>query len=208
MRKAGPSEKRDKIIEFIRDFYDERGYTPTVRDIQKGCGLSSTAVVQYHLKHLENEHQIERDSHVFRSIQLPDRRITIRIPVLGVIAAGTPVPVMSADTWHQEAVDTLELSGGITRDREVFALKVKGTSMIDALIDDGDIVVMEPVKDVENGDMVAAWLKKEEEVTLKRFFREEDRVRLQPANTQMEPIYTDPANVEIQGRVVAVIRTI
>ncbi len=208
MRKAGPSEKRDKIIEFIRDFYDERGYTPTVRDIQKGCGLSSTAVVQYHLKHLENEHQIERDSHVFRSIQLPDRRSTIRIPVLGVIAAGTPVPVMSADTWHQEAVDTLELSGGITRDREVFALKVKGTSMIDALIDDGDIVVMEPVKDVENGDMVAAWLKKEEEVTLKRFFREEDRVRLQPANTQMEPIYTDPANVEIQGRVVAVIRTI
>ncbi len=208
MRKAGPSEKRDKIIEFIRDFYDERGYTPTVRDIQKGCGLSSTAVVQYHLKHLESEHQIERDSHVFRSIQLPDRRSTIRVPVLGVIAAGTPVPVMSADTWHQEAVDTLELSGGITRDKEVFALKVKGTSMIDALIDDGDIVIMEPIKDVENGDMVAAWLKKEEEVTLKRFFREEDRVRLQPANTQMEPIYTDPANVEIQGRVVAVIRTI
>jgi len=208
MRKAGPSEKREKIIEFIRDFYDERGYTPTVRDIQKGCGLSSTAVVQYHLKLLESEHQIERDSHVFRSIQLPDRRSTIRVPVLGVIAAGTPLPVMSADTWHQEAVDTLELSGEITQEKEVFALRVKGTSMIDALIDDGDIVLMEPVKNVENGDMVAAWLKKEEEVTLKRYFREEDRVRLQPANTQMEPIYTDPANVDIQGRVVAVIRTI
>jgi repressor LexA len=208
MRKAGPSEKRDKIIEFIRDFYDERGYTPTVRDIQKGCGLSSTAVVQYHLKLLENEHQIERDSHVFRSIQLPDRKSTIRVPVLGVIAAGTPVPVMNADSWHQEAVDTLELSGEITRDKEVFALRVKGTSMIDALIDDGDIIIMEPVKDVENGDMVAAWLKKEEEVTLKRFFREEDRVRLQPANTQMEPIYSDLANVDVQGRVVAVIRTI
>ncbi len=208
MRKAGPSEKRDKIIEFIRDFYDERGYTPTVRDIQKGCGLSSTAVVQYHLKLLENEHQIERDSHVFRSIHLPDRRSTIRVPVLGFIAAGTPVPVMSAETWHQEAVDTLELSGEITRDKEVFALRVKGTSMIDALIDDGDIVVMEPVKDVENGDMVAAWLKKEEEITLKRFYREKEKVRLQPANTGMEPIYTDPANLDIQGRVVAVIRTI
>ncbi|MFA5399329.1 MAG: transcriptional repressor LexA [Dehalococcoidia bacterium] len=208
MRKAGPSEKREKIIEFIRDFYDERGYTPTVRDIQKGCGLSSTAVVQYHLKLLESEHQIERDSHVFRSIQLPDRRSTIRVPVLGVIAAGTPLPVMSADTWHQEAVDTLELSGEITREKEVFALRVKGTSMIDALIDDGDIVLMEPVKNVENGDMVAAWLRKEAEVTLKRYFREEDRVRLQPANSQMEPIYTDPANVDIQGRVVAVIRTI
>jgi len=208
MRKAGPSEKREKIIEFIRDFYDERGYTPTVRDIQKGCGLSSTAVVQYHLKLLESEHQIERDSHVFRSIQLPDRRSAIRVPVLGVIAAGTPLPVMSADTWHQEAVDTLELSGEITQEKEVFALRVKGTSMIDALIDDGDIVLMEPVKNVENGDMVAAWLKKEEEVTLKRYFREDDRVRLQPANTQMEPIYTDPSNVDIQGRVVAVIRTI
>ena len=208
MRKAGPSEKREKIIEFIRDFYDERGYTPTVRDIQKGCGLSSTAVVQYHLKLLESEHQIERDSHVFRSIQLPDRKSTIRVPVLGVIAAGTPLPVMNADTWRQEAVDTLELSGEITREKEVFALRVKGTSMIDALIDDGDIVLMEPVKNVENGDMVAAWLKMEEEVTLKRFYREEDRVRLQPANSQMEPIYTDPANVDIQGRVVAVIRTI
>ena len=208
MRKAGPSEKREKIIDFIRDFYDDRGYTPTVRDIQKGCGLSSTAVVQYHLKVLESEHQIERDSRVFRSIQLPDRRNTIHVPVLGVIAAGTPIPVMSADTWRQEAVDTLELSGEITGDREVFALKVSGTSMIDALIDDGDIVLMEPVKTVENGDMVAAWLIREEEVTLKRYYREEDRVRLQPANSQMEPVYTDPANVDIQGRVVAVIRTI
>jgi len=208
MRKAGPSEKREKIIEFIRNFYDEHGYTPTVRDIQKGCGLSSTAVVQYHLKFLESEHQIERDSHVFRSIQLPDRRSTIRVPVLGIIAAGTPVPVMSSDTWQQEAVDTLELSAEMTREKEVFALRVKGTSMIDALIDDGDIVLMEPVKNVENGDMVAAWLKKEEEVTLKRFFREDDRIRLQPANTQLAPLYTDPANVDIQGRVVAVIRTI
>ena len=208
MRKAGPSEKREKIIDFIRDFYDDRGYTPTVRDIQKGCGLSSTAVVQYHLKVLESEHQIERDSKVFRSIQLPDRRNTIHVPVLGVIAAGTPIPVMSADTWRQEAVDTLELSGEITGDREVFALKVSGTSMIDALIDDGDIVLMEPVKTVENGDMVAAWLIREEEVTLKRYYREEGRIRLQPANSQMAPVYTDAANVDIQGRVVAVIRTI
>jgi len=208
MRKAGPSEKRERIIEFIRDFYDDRGYTPTVRDIQKGCGLSSTAVVQYHLKVLESEHQIERDSKVFRSIQLPDRKNTIHVPVLGIIAAGTPIPVMTADTWHQEAIDTLEMSSEITRDREVFALKVSGTSMIDALIDDGDIVLMEPVKNVENGDMVAAWLIREEMVTLKRYYMEEDRVRLQPANSQMAPVYTDPSNVDIQGRVVAVIRTI
>jgi len=174
----------------------------------KGCNLSSTAVVQHHLKVLESEHQIERDSKVFRSIQLPDRKNTIRVPLLGTIAAGSPIPVMTSDTWHTEAVDTLELSGEITRGKDVFALKVSGQSMIDALIDDGDIVLLEPVKKVENGDMVAAWLIKEEEVTLKRFYKEDSRVRLQPANSQMKPIYTDLTNVDIQGRVVAVIRTL
>jgi len=195
-------------MEYIREFYDERGYAPTVRDIMKGCNLSSTAVVQHHLKVLESEHQIERDSKVFRSIQLPDRKNTIRVPLLGTIAAGSPIPVMTSDTWHTEAVDTLELSGEITKGKDVFALKVSGQSMIDALIDDGDIVLLEPVKKVENGDMVAAWLIKEEEVTLKRFYKEDSRVRLQPANSQMKPIYTDLTNVNIQGRVVAVIRTL
>jgi len=208
MRKPGVNLTRQKIIEFIRDFYDEHGYAPTVRDIVKGCKLSSTAVVQHHLKVLESEHQIERDSKVFRSIQLPDRKSTIHVPVLGTIAAGTPIPVMSSDTWHSEALGTLELSSEITGGKEVFALRVSGQSMIDALIDDGDIVLMEPVKSAENGDMVAAWLKKEEEVTLKRFFKENGQIRLQPANSQMKPIYCDAMNVEIQGRVVAVIRTL
>ena len=208
MRKPGVNLTRQKVIEFIRNFYDEHGYAPTVRDIMKGCDLSSTAVVQHHLKVLENEHQIERDSKVFRSIQLPDRKTTIHVPVLGKIAAGNPIPVLSADTWHTEAIETLELSSEITQGKEVFALRVNGQSMIDALIDDGDIVLMEPVKSVENGDMVAAWLKKEEEVTLKRFFKENSKVRLQPANSQMKPIMCDAANVEVQGRVVAVIRTL
>ena len=129
-------------------------------------------MVQHHLKILESEHQIERDSKVFRSIQLPDRKNTIHVPILGKIAAGSPIPVLNPDTWHNEAIDTLELWGEITQGKNVFALRVNGNSMIDALIADGDIVLMEPVKSVENGDMVAAWLKKEEEVTLKRFFRE------------------------------------
>jgi len=208
MRKPGINITRQKIMGFIREFYDEMGYAPTVRDIQKGCELSSTAVVQHHLKVLEGDHQIERDSKVFRSIQLPDRKNTIRVPILGIIAAGTPIPVLKSDSWHEETLDTLELSSEITHGKEVFALRVSGLSMIDALIDDGDIVLMEAVQSASNGDMVAAWLKKEEEVTLKRFFREEGRIRLQPANSQMEPIYTNPANLEIQGRVVAVIRTI
>lgn len=208
MRKPGLNTTRQKIIEYIRDFYDERGYAPTVRDIMKGCGLSSTAVVQHHLKVLESEHQIERDSKVFRSIQLPDRKNTIRVPVLGTIAAGSPIPVLTSDSWHTEAVDILEVSGDITRGKEVFALRVSGLSMIDALIDDGDIVLLEPVNKADNGDMVAAWLKKEEEVTLKRFYKEDSRIRLQPANSQMKPIYTDSNNVAIQGKVVAVIRTL
>jgi len=208
MRKPGINTTRQKIIDFIRDFYDEHSYAPTVRDIMRGCELSSTAVVQHHLKVLESEHQIERDSKVFRSIQLPDRKSTIHVSVLGKIAAGSPIPVLSPDTWHSEAIETLELSSEITRGKEVFALRVSGQSMIDALIDDGDIVLMEPVKNAENGDMVAAWLKKEEEVTLKRFFKENDQIRLQPANSQMKPIFSDATNVEIQGRVVAVIRTL
>jgi repressor LexA len=208
MRKPGVNITRQKIIDFIREFYDDRGYAPTVRDIVRGCDLSSTAVVQHHLKVLESEHQIERDSKVFRSIQLPDRRSTIHVPILGKIAAGSPIPVLSPDSWHTEAIDSLELSSEITQGKEVFALRVTGQSMIDALIDDGDIVLMEPVKSVENGDMVAAWLKKEEEVTLKRYYREDGRVRLQPANEQMKPIFSDASNVQVQGRVVAVIRTL
>jgi repressor LexA len=107
---------------------------------------------------------------------------------------------------YDEAVSvTPDMTGG----REnVFALRVKGTSMIDALINDGDIVVMEQANSAQDGDMVAAWLKKEEEVTLKKFYREGDQVRLQPANEALPPIYTDASNVEIQGRVLSVFRPV
>jgi len=208
MRKPGINSTRQHVIEFIREFYDDRGYAPTVRDIMKGCNLSSTAVVQHHLKVLESEHQIERDSKVFRSIQLPDRKSTIRVPVLGKIAAGSPIPVLSSDTWYSEAIDTVELTQEMTKGKELFALKVSGHSMIDALIDDGDIVLMQPTNTADNGDMVAAWLKKEQEVTLKRYYKEDNRVRLQPANYQMQPIYTESENLEVQGKVVAVLRNL
>ncbi|MDD5312535.1 MAG: transcriptional repressor LexA [Dehalococcoidia bacterium] len=208
MRKPGVNSTRQHVIEFIREFYDDRGYAPTVRDIMKGCNLSSTAVVQHHLKVLESEHQIERDSKVFRSIQLPDRKSTIRVPVLGKIAAGSPIPVLSSDTWSTEAIDTVELTQEMTKGKELFALKVSGHSMIDALIDDGDIVLMHPTNTADNGDMIAAWLKKEQEVTLKRYYKEDNRVRLQPANYQMQPIYTETENLEVQGKVVAVLRNL
>ncbi len=206
MRKPGVSDTRERIFKFIRDFIDDRGYAPTVRDILRGCSLGSTAVVQHHLNVLERENRIRRDPAVFRSIQLTDRKHVISVPLLGNIAAGEPIPVPAAETWATQAIETLELTDEVTQGKEVYALRVKGLSMVDALIDDGDIVLMEPVTTAENGDMVAVWLKDEQEVTLKRIYIEPGRVCLKPANKLMEPIYQRPDNVEIQGRVVGVIR--
>ncbi len=206
MRKPGVSDTRERIFRFIREFIDDRGYAPTVRDILKGCRLASTAVVQHHLNVLETEGRIRRDPEIFRSIQLTDAKKVVSIPLLGTIAAGEPIPVPTAETWTSQAIETLELTDEVTQGKEVYALKVKGTSMIDALIDDGDIVLMQPVSTADEGDMVAAWLKDEREVTLKRVYFEPGRVCLKPANKLMAPIYQRPDNVEIQGKVVGVIR--
>ena len=206
MRKPGKSQTRQRVLKFIRDFVEDRGYAPTVRDIMRGCSLSSTAVVQHHLNILEREGYIHRDPEVFRSIQLLDRKNTVRVPLLGTIAAGEPIPVPSSETWQSEAVETLELTEELTQGKEVYALKVKGLSMIDALIDDGDIVLMQPVSAADDGDMVAVWLKEEQEVTLKRLSRDPKGVRLQPANSQMKPLYVNPENIEVQGKIVGVIR--
>jgi repressor LexA len=206
MRKPGTSETRENILKFIRDFIDERGYAPTVRDITRGCSLSSTAVVQHHLNVLEREGRIHRDPEVVRSIQLTERGI-VEVPVLGTIAAGKPIPVPESDSWTSAPEEVLKLTSDFVGGKSnIYALRVKGTSMLDALIGDGDIVVMEPAQTAENGDMVAVWLKAEQEVTVKRIYRGKGRIRLQPANKQMEPIYADPENVEVQGRVVAVLR--
>ncbi len=206
MRQPGVSETRERIFKFIGNFLDNRGYTPTVRDIVKGCSLSSTAVVQHHLNVLERERRIRRDPEVFRSIQLVDRKKIVNVPLLGTIAAGEPIPVPAAETWANQALENLEVTEELTQGKEVYALRVKGLSMVDALIDDGDTVLMEPVNTASNGDMVAIWLKEEQEVTLKRIYLESGRVCLRPANKLMEPVYHYPENVEIQGRVVGVIR--
>lgn len=206
MRKPRLSKTRERIYTFIRKFYRERDYAPTIRDILKGCSLSSTAVVQHHLNVLEKEGRIHRDPEVFRSIRLVDKIGISGVPLLGTIAAGEPIPVPTAETWTSQSLETLEVPEELTRGKQLYALKVKGLSMIDALIDDGDTVLMEPVNTAENGDMVAVWLKDEQEVTLKRFYQEGDMVCLRPANKLMEPIYQRPENVEIQGKVAAVVR--
>ena len=206
------SSKQQRIIDFIRSFLADRGYPPTVRDIVSGCGISSTSVVAYNLDILKNEGYIRRHREVSRGIELlarsPALDDLLQVPVIGYIAAGEPIPVPTADVWDVTASsDTLEVPKNLTQGKEeVYALKVKGSSMVDALINDGDIVLMQYVNVVENGEMAAVWLKAEKEATLKEVYVEPGRIRLQPANSQMQPIYAEPDNVEIQGKVIAVIR--
>jgi repressor LexA len=206
LRKLALNTTRENILNFIHGFIDERGYSPTVRDILKGCSISSTAVVQYHLDVLEKEGRIHRDPEIFRSIRVSPKKGMTMIPLLGTIAAGTPIPVPHSDSWTNGTTDTLEVPQDMIGSKPVFALRVKGLSMIDALIDDGDIVVMESADSAENGEMVAVWLKDREEVTLKRFYAENDKILLKPANQTMKPIIQNPNNVEIQGKVIGVIR--
>ncbi len=206
------SAKQQHIIDFIHRFWVDRGYPPTIRDIVNECGISSTSVVDYNLNILERERYIRRHPEVSRGIELLTRSSArgyrLQIPIIGLIAAGEPIPVPTPDTWDITASsETLEVTEDLTRGREgVYALRVKGSSMVDALINDGDIVLMQYVNVVENGEMAAIWLKAEKEATLKKFYAEPGRIRLQPANTQMQPIYAEPDDVEIQGRVIAVIR--
>ena len=208
------SDRQRRIISFISRFLVDRSYPPTVRDIQAGCDISSTSVVDYNLNILEREGYIRRHADVSRGLELltqaPTSRALVPVPVIGQIAAGEPIPVPTPETWDITAnSETLDVSRELARGKEgIYALRVKGMSMVDALINDGDIVLMQQVSNVESGEMAAVWLRAEKEATLKKVYIESDRIRLQPANSQMQPIYAAPDNVEIQGRVIAVIRHI
>jgi len=207
----GLSSKQQSILDFVRKFIRDKDYPPSIRDIQLGCGISSTSVVDYNLKALERLGYIRRDREVSRAIELLDgsgrRPSTVPVPIIGTIAAGEPIPVPGADTWSAINYDNVvEVAPEMTGGKEhVYALRVKGTSMIDALVNDGDLVILEATSAANDGDMVAAWLKREGEATLKKIYAEDGRIRLQPANVTMKPIYTEPENVEVQGRVLATI---
>jgi repressor LexA len=219
------SAKQRAIVEFIADFMHKHLYPPSVREILEGGGISSTSVVAYNLNILERLGYIARDKEVSRGIRLlkdvngqrfalPSamsaaiRQSNLRIPVLGRIAAGKPIPIPGSN-FSPMGDQAIELTRDIIREQEgLYALEVRGNSMVDALVNDGDIVVVKHQTEANNGEMVAVWLKDKEETTLKRFYYEKSRrrVRLQPANPTMEPIYVDPANVEVQGKVVLVLR--
>ena len=210
MRKL--SLRQERILQLIREFIEEQGYPPTVRDIQHACDISSTSVVDYNLNILQRDGYIRRSPEISRGIEVligPSRSTrTTQVPVLAYITAGQPLPVFSAEERSSNnPLEMLELATSRLKGEDnVYALRVHGFSMVDALIGDGDMVIIKPADSVEDGDTVVALLKSEDEATLKRFYREGDRVRLQPANSQMQPIFVDPENLEIQGKVVAVLR--
>lgn len=203
--------KQQQILEFLRTFIEDKDYPPSIRDIQEGCGISSTSVVDYNLRKLEEKSYIRRDREVSRGIEVLGARgrrpRIVDVPVLGTIAAGQPIPVPTSERWGNDAEDTVSVTEDMVRGRQnVFALRVKGTSMIDDLIDDGDIVFLEPARSANDGEKVAVWLKDRGEVTLKRLYHEGSQIRLQPANATMKPIYTSADNCEVQGRFISSIR--
>jgi repressor LexA len=229
-RSSTLTDPQIKVLRVIEDYQITNGFPPSIRDIQDIGNFSSTSVVNYYLEQLETMGYIKRSGKVSRGIRLviPFSQIsqttskTIRnvretvqqvlsIPVMGRIFASEPVPVPPSDFAYLDAESVVSVARSMLPAREkveeLFALEVNGDSMIDAMVNDGDIVIMKPAKDVHNGDLVAIWLRDKDETTLKYFFLENGKVRLQPANPTMKPIYIDdPSTVDIQGKIVMIIR--
>lgn len=230
MAKEKPlSERQQNILQFIWGYVQEHSRPPTIREIGGSVNISSTSVVNYNLNKLKEKGLLERDADVSRGLRFTEQSLAmfedvgeavtkavsdvvdmmVRIPMVGTIAAGQPIDL--PDTGHALyddedliAVSPAMLSGDSAK---LFALTVKGDSMIDAMVNSGDIVIMREQKTAENGEMVAVWLKEDDTTTLKHFYLEDaNTVRLQPANPTMAPIYVDAAKVEVQGKVMMVMR--
>jgi repressor LexA len=229
-RSSTLTDPQIKVLKVIEDYQNSNGFPPSIRDIQDMGMFSSTSVVNYYLEQLVAMGHIKRSGRVSRGIRLvhpfsdlaqaANRTVqnvresvqqVLRIPVMGRIFASEPVPVPSSDFAYLDAESVVSVARSMLPAREkveeLFALEVNGDSMIDAMVNDGDIVIMKPAKDVHNGDLVAIWLRDKDETTLKYFFLEDGKVRLQPANPTMKPIFIDdPSTVDIQGKIVMIIR--
>ena len=206
----GTTEKLHRILDVIRSFTAEMGYPPSVREIGERVGLSSSSTVQSHLKTLERRGLLRRDptkpralvpaDMVLRAVAPPARRDsgpeTISLPIVGRVAAGVPI------TAAENLEEMFSLPASFVGRHGAFMLRVKGDSMIDAAILDGDLIVVQPQPDANNGEIVVALI--DDEATVKTFYREAGRIRLQPENRTMEPIYDD--DVTVVGRVEAVVR--
>ncbi len=230
-KKEGLSDKHIKVLQVLESYTEKNGYPPTIREICDRANLSSTSVANYYLERLEEKGYIERDRGVSRGLRVAKSfakgvseqiKETVEsidellsIPLMGRIVASEPVPFPTSDfnPFDSESgninVAKSLLPAQDVRRGNLFALEVSGDSMIDAMVNHGDVVIMQPATDVRNGEMVAVWLNDKDETTLKYFYKEGDQVRLQPANPTMDPIYiNDPSTVEIQGRVVMVVRQV
>jgi repressor LexA len=238
-RSKNLTERQKRILNVLEDFQLNVGYPPSIREICENAFISSTSVVNYYLDQLKEMGYIERDNRVSRGIRLlkPVHQIAdttratasgfaqvaenviqsvsemLQIPLVGRIIAGEPVPVPSSDVSYFDSESMVDVAVSMLpraeQSKDLFALEVQGDSMIDAMVYEGDIVIMKPAQEAHNGEMVAVWLNDKEETTLKYFYLEKGRVRLQPANPTMQPIYIDdPSTIQIQGKVVLVIRRV
>jgi repressor LexA len=199
------TKRQQEIFDFIKRYTAEFGYPPTVRDIGKAVGLASSSTVHAHLANLERIGMLRRDPTKPRAIELLDRAaagvraiMTPGLPLVGQVAAGAPIV---AEENIEEYIHTPEFAGG---DAGSYLLRVRGESMKDVGILEGDLVVVKPQDTAEDGEIVVALVG--EEATVKRFFRESDHIRLQPENSEMEPIIA--TDVQVLGRVVGLMRNI
>jgi repressor LexA len=197
-----PLTKRQReILDYLQEFIQQHGYAPSLEEIGHRFNLSSLATVHKHLTNLEEKGFIRRSWNRSRSVELLSSRVghrAIELPLLGFVAAGSPIEAVPSN-------ETIAVPDDLVGRRETYVLRVRGDSMIDEQIRDGDFVVVEDRKTAENGEMVIA-LVSGADVTLKKFYRENGRIRLQPANPTMQPIFVDANNVQVQGVVVGVMR--
>ena len=234
-RSEGLSKRHQKILKFLAKFQEDNGYSPSIREIGESINVQSTSLVDYYLKQLEEMGYISREQHISRSIcllkpleaaQTAADRIAkgvrnvsaavdelLSIPIMGRIVASEPLPMPTSDVGYFDSESSIEIARSLLPSREkadeLFALEVHGDSMIDAMVNDGDIVIMKRAQQANNGEMVAVWLDDKDETTLKYFYKEAKGVRLQPANPNMGPIYVEnPASLRIMGKVVMVIRQV
>lgn len=213
------SDRQVRMLQFIRAYLEEHSYPPTIREIGKAVGIPSTSVVKYNLERLQEKGYIERSEEVSRGLKLLDgptlapapRRDVfgiVEVPMLGQISAGEPIAAFGQQD-DPYAGEMLTLTADLVGDpREVYTLRVKGDSMIDALVNNGDWVVIRHQKTAQPKDMIVAWLRDREETTLKYYYPEGERVRLQPANPSYHPIFVKTDQLEIQGKVIAIVRQI
>ncbi|MFN8387476.1 MAG: transcriptional repressor LexA [Anaerolineales bacterium] len=213
-KSKGLGERHQRILDFLASYQRENRYPPSIREIGEKTGITSTSVVNYYLDQLEKMGKIERDRKISRGVRVSGVSApvdTLRVPILGPIAAGPLmlVPEPGVNYMNEKEYDAVDVARSMLPSKEkgndLYALEVKGDSMIDAMINDGDIVVMKPAVEARNGEMVA--VRVNDEYTLKYFFKEKDRFRLQPANPTMKPIILKKSEQpEINGKVVMVIR--